>query len=89
MARKVMIGAVGFGKRCSEKESPRGWKCYPICGAERVRLLTKAMNGEELPDDLFLIRDTGSGWEHISRDEVNWDAHKLYLENKLYLGKRK
>lgn len=80
MARKAMIGAVGFGKPCSENESRRGWRLVSVLGKHRVDLLTKAMNKEELPDNLFLIVDTGSGYDKINHDEIDWDAHKLYIE---------
>ena len=51
-----------------------------VMGRERVSLLTKAMNGEELPDGLFLVGHTCTGWKRITKDEVDWSAHIHYLE---------
>lgn len=67
------IGSVSFGKACPVEQNSAEWDYQNIIGDERVKLLRMAMNGEELPDGLFLIGQSGgSGFRCITKEEVDW-----------------
>lgn len=78
MAKPLTLGAVGFAK--ASDTNTAGWALESILGRERIELLTKAMNKEELPDGLFLVgQGGGSGYRRITHEEVDWDQLVFYL----------
>lgn len=75
------IGEVSFG--IPDAANAAGWRVDSTIGSGRVKLLRKAMQGEELPEGWFLVAQRGGGgWERITRAEVDWETSGLRPEKR-------